>query len=307
MLSRAAVAVCLAISLGSVAFGDIVTLDYPGAALTVAAGINDKGQIVGSYELPGPCPPFGGYCPGGAFLYSNGAYSTINGPGLIGWLYPNGINDAGQIVGFIGDQAVLDTNGVLTFLSAPGYPAGASGINNLGDIVGYYTTFPPGNGVKDNAFIYGGGIMSTINGLPDSVAYGINDNGQFVAFLTGQGAMLYSNGASYPISVPGSTSTIAYGINDAGEIVGSYYDQSGIHGFWDINGVYSTLDVPGATQTYAYGVNNSGQIVGYYVDANGSAHGFLDTPVPEPSSILLLGSATGLLAFAGLRRKRRAA
>jgi len=63
--------------------------------------------------------------------------------------------------------------------------------------------------------------------------------------------------------------------------VGWYFDPNGIHGFSDINGVYSSFDAPGATQTYAYGVNNSGQIVGYYVDANGVNHGFLDTPVPS--------------------------
>jgi hypothetical protein len=89
--------------------------------------------------------------------------------------------------------------------------------------------------------------------------------------------------------------------------VGSYYLPTNVYrAFSDVGGVYSTFGVPGAVSTYALGVNNSGWILGDYTDANGNYHGFLDTPVPEPSSILLLGSATGLLAFAGLRRKRRA-
>jgi uncharacterized membrane protein len=290
--------VCLAIGLGSAAFGDIVTLDFPGAAETQATGVNALGQIVGVYQ--NPCFPFPAGCSGGSFLYSNGAFSVINGS-----FWAGGINDNGQIVGSAGNSAVLDNNGALSILSIPGaMSVQAAGINNAGDIVGVYTTGSPG-ATYNHAFIYSGGIVSTITPL-DSFASGINDQGQIVGSLTSQGAFLYSGGAFYPISVPGSTSTAATGINDAGEIVGFYYDQSGFHGFTDINGAYSTIDVPGAGATFAEGVNNSGQVVGYYVEG-GSLHGFLDTPVPEPSSIILLASATGLLAFARLRRKRRAA
>ena len=55
---------------------------------SVASGIDNKGQIVG-YS--------GGYLGGDGFLYSRGAYHTLNYPGSETALY--GINDRGQIVG----------------------------------------------------------------------------------------------------------------------------------------------------------------------------------------------------------------
>ena len=53
------------------------------------------------------------------------------------------------------------------------------------------------------------------------------------------------------------------------------------------------------------GVNDLGQLVGFYADANDNVIGFVATPVPEPGSLMLLGS--GMLAGMGfLRRKLRA-
>ena len=300
MLSRAAVAVCLALGLGPVAFGDIVTIDYPGPTSTVATAINDSGQIVGEYALP--CPPFPQTCSNGAFLDSGGVFSLLPA-GFV----PNGINNSGQIVGLMNSQmGVLDSHGVFSALSIPGAVAEeAFGINNRGDIADVYATSGFG---PDYGFVYTVGTVTTINGpTGDTWAFGIDDSDQVLVYLGGQGYALYSGGLFYPINVPGSTATIAQGINDQGEIMGWCFDPNGIHGSSDINGVYSSFDAPGATQTYAYGVNNGGQIVGYYVDASGVNHGFLDTPVPEPSSIVPLASATGVLAFARLRRKRRTA
>ena len=107
MLSRAAVAVCLALGLGPVAFGDIVTIDYPGPTSTVATAINDSGQIVGEYALL--CPPFPQTCSNGAFLDSGGVFSLLPA-GFV----PNGINNSGQIVGLMNSQVgVLDSHGAL--------------------------------------------------------------------------------------------------------------------------------------------------------------------------------------------------
>jgi hypothetical protein len=38
----------------------------------------------------------------------------------------------------------------------------------------------------------------------------------------------------------------AAGINNSGDIVGSYTDNSGIHGYLYSHGVYTTIDVPGS-------------------------------------------------------------
>jgi hypothetical protein len=207
MLSRAAVAVCLAVGFGSVAFGDIAPIDYPGAVSTYVTGINDQGQIIGSY-IPSSCTP-GTTC-GGQFLYSNGVFSPLNLS-----FSARGINDSGEIVGVNGiTQAILDNNGAVSVIPIPGASsAGAIGIKNRGDIVGEYfvesSTF-----FYSYSFMYSGGVVATISGSPVStVGVGINDLGQVVVDLQA-GSALWSGGVFSPINVPGFALTLASGIND---------------------------------------------------------------------------------------------
>ena len=103
------------------------------------------------------------------------------------------------------------------------------------------------------------------------------------------------------IDVPGATVTNAFGINNAGQIVGTFLNSTGAHGFLDTGGRFTQIDVPGATATNAYGINDNGEIVGVVggVDVTGS-HGFIAAPVPEPSTLALVG-----VAVIGLRILRR--
>jgi len=105
------------------------TFDVPFGYFTRAYGINDSGQIVGTYE--------GGT---GGFLFSGGSFTPLNQPGSAG-TFPYGINNSGQIAGFAGasPHAFLLSGGSYTTLRVPGSILSyAQGINASGQIVGYY-------------------------------------------------------------------------------------------------------------------------------------------------------------------------
>jgi uncharacterized membrane protein len=120
--------------------GTFTTIDFPGGTDfdTGAFGINDLGQIVGSYE--------DGDVQHG-FLLSAGSYSSIDFPGAV-VTGAAGINNAGQIVGTYGTQPELVPGAYHGFILSGGvfrafdFPGAvftqATGINSSGDIVGTY-------------------------------------------------------------------------------------------------------------------------------------------------------------------------
>src|SRR5262249_44973624 len=81
--------------------GSSTTLDPPGSFFgTYAAGINDLGQIVGSYADAADVPH--------GFLLSGGSYTTPDVPRGAPTHAP-GVNDTGQIVGSSDRHAFLTT------------------------------------------------------------------------------------------------------------------------------------------------------------------------------------------------------
>lgn len=142
-------------------FADTLTLTItlfavPGSTSTGATGINNAGQIVGSYtDTTGRTH---------GFLDTNGAFITLDFPGSTS-TQPTGINNLGQIVGFYSGGAFLYANGTFSNLPIPAssFPrpysgTGQIGINDSGQIVG--TT------ADDRGFLYANGQLTYLPILP---------------------------------------------------------------------------------------------------------------------------------------------
>jgi probable HAF family extracellular repeat protein len=265
---------------------NFTTIDVPGGTASFAIGINDAGQIVGYFD-----DATGRH----GFLKDGSIYTTVDVPGATR-TEANGINSTGQIVGYFGDatgtHGFLKDGDTFTTLNYPG--AGdtlAYGINDSGQIVGVFNAGGLGHG-----FFYTAGSFTTTPLL----GTGINDSGQIVG-TGGNLSLLYSDGNLTRIHYPDSVNTYAIGINNSGEIAGWFFSGAS-RGFLDTGGNFTSIDVPGAVNgTYAQGINDSDQIVGYIVDSAVLFHGFLATPVPEPTTWLLFGS--GLLGLMSGRRR----
>jgi probable HAF family extracellular repeat protein len=256
-----------------------------------ANGINDNGQIVGTYAASN-----GDH----GFLYSDGTYTI--GPL---WTEAAGIDDSGNIVGSSYYYTSSLENGYHGFLLEPngkyitlddplGYSTVALGINeHNGQIVGYFDGSQYPGGV--HGFLYSNGQYTTLDdphglGVEGTVATGINDYGKIVGYYEDNKTLdvtngprgnyhgfLYSNGHYTTLNDPLSPGgTFATGINDHGQIVGYYFDSHWHeHGFLYSNGTYTTINDPlGVNGTEVLGINDYGKIVGVYYDANHVGHGF---------------------------------
>jgi Repeat of unknown function (DUF5648) len=199
--------------------------------------------------------------------------------GLGGSSIVDGINDLGQTVGYytffiVGppiapsnydiDRGYVHVGSTYTDVVAPPVLAPgttiapfsgtfAKGINNLGQIAGYY------------------------NNSPIEASHGFLDtNGQFAT-----------------IDYPGATDTQVDGINNRGDLVGTYSNGSGSHGFYYTGGNYTSIDGPSGAQSFTpTGINDQGQIVGHYVDpASGHDVGFVTDPISVTDPIIHLSSS----------------
>lgn len=332
-LSAVSLAAAVAASADSLSFTTIQ--DPNGTGGTVVDGINNAGEMVGYYGNQGD----------NAFVYSNGAFTTLNLPIPSGvscatagscFELPQGVNNAGAIVTALqglwsGPQiGYIYNNGSLTTLT----PSNASslftplGINNSGTVVGRMIT---GNNLQNYyGFIYNNGTFSLVTypGATATVLQGINNAGAMVGtYSTGPGtyscnplcethypfssSFLEINGVFTAINFPGAVETQASGINSSGEIVGLYTDAAGnAHGFIDNGGVFTGFDFPGAAETIPVGINDSGEIVGYYdATLTSNSEGFLAIPVAPtaaPEPANGVLMAVGLIAVALVKRWRRA-
>ena len=247
-------------------------------------GINNKGQVIGTVQVPGN--------------YMHGAIWTpgLGAPQDLGTLggnetYPMDLNDAGHVVGwsntssgaqhaFIWDQTqkIQDLGGL------GGDTRMAFGINNLGHVVGYSTT-PSG------APYYGEShsVLWTWLGPYDMGASApnncINDN-IWVAGTVDINPCLWKPGPqilSLGGLLPGDSLCNIRKINNKGQVVGESFPTSGwpMHGcLWTSDGnPPQNLGNLGQPYTVPYDINDWGWIVGESQPPGVAYdHAFLRTP-----------------------------
>lgn len=209
------------------------------------------------------------------------------------YTYGQGINDSGDIVGFfeygIGEKSFLygferHADGTLDYpLIDPDGEASdftdATGIDNSGEITGFYYASTGADG-----FLLNQGVYQAVSelGSPNTWILGINNNGDFVG-ATGPitpptNGFISVGGTATQYNVPGATGTVVNGIADNGSVVGTATINGHNVGFLrGPNGNLKLFQIAKSLQyTIPTGINStSGLIVGYYIAPNLHAHGFV--------------------------------
>jgi probable HAF family extracellular repeat protein len=247
---------------------EITDLGTLGGGWSDAYGINDSGQITGTFEAPDGA--------GHTYLYQNGQTSDLFPlSGLVS--EPTGINNFGQIASGVIAQdgiyypAVYDGRtesitvlGSLGGINSSGVSGQALAINNVGQVVGY-SYVPSG---EWHPFLYNKGVMQDLGCLPNETApcyayaLGINDIGQVVGGTGSDHAFLYSNGVMAQIEPPNSSGGRAYSINNHGQVVGYYYKANSGRAFLYQNGTFTTIGSSASPYSVAFSINERGQVVG---------------------------------------------
>ena len=288
------------------------------AGTTLVLGINNIGQIVGSYrDVHGVVHGF--------LRNSDATFVSIDYPFNALGSVVTGISDTGATVGMFTDEAqrihgfVRSSDGsAYDSFDVPSAFQGSTtvfGIDAAGEIVG---TFQDASRKFHGFLRSADGSSYTIIDAPlansNTHVTGINNNGATVGYFvsdSGAHSFIRDAGGFNIFDAPDATlGTNASGINDLGQTVGVFYGQTGIHNFLrSTDGTaYVVFDDPGVPSgdSFAKGINNAGDIVGYSMEGVDQYHGFLATPldsVPEASSLSLLGfGLLGLIILAAIRR-----
>jgi probable HAF family extracellular repeat protein len=195
----------------------------------------------------------------------------------------------------------------LTDLGAPlGAGSYAQGINNKGQVVGYWTT---PNGI--HAFLYELGEFTDLGNLGGTNVYAlsINDLGQVSGFAEtpdGLQAFLYQNGSLTNLGNLGGINSYAYGISTQGQLVGYIDTSKGARAFLYQNGVVTDLGTLGGTNAFAFGVNGLLQVAGSSLIAdNVRTHAFVwqggltDGPFWSPSPTTAMSSTCSTILSPG--------
>jgi hypothetical protein len=107
------------------AYGKLTKLAYPGASMTQALGVNSHDEVVGLYQVGS-----GDNVQTHGFTWTaKGSFQSVDDPSGVGTTSVNGVNDAGDLVGFYVDGAG-NTDGMLATPSS-GNTGGTGTVHHL--------------------------------------------------------------------------------------------------------------------------------------------------------------------------------
>jgi probable HAF family extracellular repeat protein len=283
-------------------------------------GINDAGQVAGSYSV-------GSTGLGFITAPNGGAPTLLPGPA-------RGINATGQVTGgmLLGNGAfqayLTGPNGMAaTVIGAlPGMTTSEGlAINSGGQVTGVSYNLVGFSSVDEHAFVYSKGVMTDLGTLPgdvSSIGNAINVIGQ-VAGYSSPDPNGGGNNVQAFVSAPGGGALTkigfgeAFGINDAGDVVGAFgltpstvsasiYEDGS---FFNLNKLLTGPLEYDVTLDAAFAINDSGDIVATGFDRRFPTLQdvtFLLTPgaaVPEPATLWLVCLGLAGIGFMGRRRE----
>jgi probable HAF family extracellular repeat protein len=259
---------------------------------SLVKSINNNGQVVGLIDQK-----WHQFSWDGKQLIDQGQIGITTGSGGV-----QGINNLGQPYGSssvnspTGNVACYWDGSQKIDLTTPIDDTSHSmAMNTNGHVVGQL--YINGNISDSRAVLWDNGQRIDLTGA-HSQSYDINEERQVVGSFTtqmGVRAFLWENDTIQDLGTLGGDFSEALAINNFGQVVGmsnnSYNNTTAF--IWD-DGVMIDLNdlLPQGSGwshlQFAHDINNNGQIVGWgYI--GGEGHAFVMTPIPEPSTLLLLG------------------
>jgi hypothetical protein len=270
-MGRQSIAAIIFCSLGAslAQAGKLIEIKVPDALSTQPRGINNRGEVVGTYWDSN-------FHAHGFIRSPSGEYTTIDSPLPYTYgLRATGINNAGTITGFFeGPNGrhgfVRSSDGIFDYFDnpdAPGYDQPLK-INDAGTVFtfvyvedGSALSFTrDANGTFTN-FEYKGLQIFALGMNDDATTVGNiysakkNISFSFIRSADGHYTQLKSRSGQYN----------AWDINNSGTVVGSYSEGQTIHGLIrSASGKETYFDAPGANDTEAVAINSKGVIAGYF-------------------------------------------
>jgi probable HAF family extracellular repeat protein len=187
-------------------------------------------------------------------------------------------------------NSIGDLQYTIVNLGSPeGNSSYASGLNDQGDVVGYYYTAD----WKKRAYLYTQGEMTELGSLGggEALAEDINNAGQIVgksrtADLYWQAFLWDSSTGMQNLGTLGGASSTAYAINESGQVAGHADTATGMSAFLYGGGAMADLGSQNYLQSAFFDINATAQAAGSFVIGGSNQNAF----VYDGSTIIDLGS-----------------